>query len=111
DVVCCCTDVTDPILEPAWIGPSVHVNSVGGFAQGRGELPAELCRSASLFVESRTTFQPPPAGAPEVAGINPESAGELGEVLSGARAGRRSPEEITVYKSVGHAAEDACAAA
>ena len=111
DVVCCCTDAEDAVLESDWLAAGVHVNSVGGSPRGQGELPAGLCRSASLFVESRTTFQPPPAGAPELAGFDPQSATELGEALSGSRPGRRSAEETTVYKSVGHAVEDACAAA
>lgn len=110
DVVCCCTDAADPVLEPDWLRPGVHVNSVGGSMAGRGELPADLVRSASLFVESPTTFQAPPAGAPELKGVDPKRATTLGDALTGRRPGRRSEAEITVYKSVGHAVEDACAA-
>jgi ornithine cyclodeaminase/alanine dehydrogenase-like protein (mu-crystallin family) len=111
DVVCCCTDALEPILEPAWVAPGAHVNSVGGSTRGRGELPPQLCQEGALFLESRTTFQPPPAGAPELAGLDPAGAAELGEVLLGTRPGRVSAEQVTVYKSVGHAVEDACAAA
>ena len=101
------------MLEPGWLAPGAHVNSACGSLTGRGELPAELCREAALFVESRTTFQPPPAGAgaPELAGLDPQVAAELGEVLAGGRPGRSGAAALTVYKSVGHAAEDACAAA
>lgn len=110
DIVCCCTDAEEPVLEPEWIGAGMHVNSVGGSIRGRGELPVPLVKTARLFVETRVTFQAPPAGAPELKGLDPAAASELGEVLSGRRPGRRSPEEVTVYKSVGHAVEDACAA-
>jgi len=53
----------------------------------------------------------PPAGAVELQGRDPNSVTELGEVLSGSRPGRTSLSELTVYKSTGHAAEDAAAAA
>ena len=110
NVVCCCTDALDPVLDAGWIAAGAHVNSVGGSPRGRGELPVDLVRSASLFVESRVTFQAPPAGAPELKGLDPGRATELGEALAGRRPGRRSDGEVTVYKSVGHAVEDACAA-
>jgi ornithine cyclodeaminase/alanine dehydrogenase-like protein (mu-crystallin family) len=61
-------------------------------------------------VESRVAFQPYPAGAHELQGLDPESAAELGEVISGLRPGRESAEQVTVYKSMGHAVEDAAAA-
>lgn len=43
--------------------------------------------------------------------MDPEKSTEMGEVLLGARPGRRSDDEITVYKSMGHAVEDLAAAA
>jgi ornithine cyclodeaminase/alanine dehydrogenase-like protein (mu-crystallin family) len=61
-------------------------------------------------VESRVAFEPPPAGSAELRGLDPRSAVELGEILSGSRRGRTSDEQITVYKSMGHAVEDAAAA-
>lgn len=112
DVVCCCTDALEPILRPQWLRPGTHVNSVGGSPRGRGELPADLFDSpaVSTFVETRVTFSPAPSGAPELAGLDAALGTELGEALAGTRPGRRTPEEITVYKSVGHAVEDAAAA-
>ncbi|MER3439013.1 MAG: ornithine cyclodeaminase, partial [Chloroflexota bacterium] len=71
-----------------------------------GELPRVLAEHGRLFVETRGAFAPPPAGCAELEGLDPEKATELGEVLLGRRAGRQSPEEITVYKSMGHAVED-----
>ena len=96
---------------PEWLRPGVHVNSVGGSPRGRGELPADLFTSgARLFVESRVVFSPAPAGAPELAGLDPSLGTELGEALAGSQPGRTSVDEVTVYKSVGHAVEDAVAA-
>jgi ornithine cyclodeaminase/alanine dehydrogenase-like protein (mu-crystallin family) len=83
---------------------------VGASQQGP-ELDDETVRAGLLCVESRVAFQPPPAGSFELQGLDPEQAVELGEVLAGTRDGRTSDDELTVYKSMGHAVEDAAAAA
>jgi ornithine cyclodeaminase/thiomorpholine-carboxylate dehydrogenase len=109
DVVCCCTDSTQPVLAYEWLKAGAHVTSVGS-NPGGPELDSDTVRRGRLFVESRVAFAPPPAGAAELQHLDPASATELGEVLSGAAPGRTSDEEITVYKSMGHAVEDAAAA-
>ncbi len=106
DLVCCCTDSEDPVLRFEWLSRGAHVSSVGS----HHELDQDTVRKGRLFVESRVAFQPPPAGCAELQGLDAGSAGELGEVLAGSAPGRAGPEEITVYKSMGHAAEDAAAA-
>ena len=63
------------------------------------------------MIESRVAFQPPPAGSHELQGLEPSKVVELGEVLAGSHPGRTSADQITVYKSMGHAVEDAAAAA
>jgi alanine dehydrogenase len=108
DVVCCCTDSSEPVLRREWLAEGAHVTSVG-FARGGPELDAETVRAGLLVVESRVAFEPYPAGAHELQGLDPGSALELGEVLAG-RGGRTSPAQLTVYKSMGHAVEDAVAA-
>jgi ornithine cyclodeaminase/alanine dehydrogenase-like protein (mu-crystallin family) len=110
DVACCCTDASEPVLRREWLAAGAHVCSVGASQQGP-ELDDETVRAGLLCVESRVAFQPPPAGAFELQGLDPDRAVELGEVLSGTRHGRTSDEELTVYKSMGHAVEDAAAAA
>jgi ornithine cyclodeaminase/alanine dehydrogenase-like protein (mu-crystallin family) len=109
DVVCCCTDAAEPVIAFDWLRPGAHVTSVGANVAGP-ELDAETVRRGRLFVESRVAFSPPPAGSAELGGLDPAAATELGEVLSGTAPGRGSDDEITVYKSMGHAAEDAAAA-
>jgi alanine dehydrogenase len=109
NLVCCCTDASEPILRYGWLDAGTHVTSVGANPQGP-ELDPETVRRGRLFVESRVAFEPPPAGAVELAGQDPSLAAELGEVLSGKAPGRTSEAEITVYKSMGHAVEDAAAA-
>lgn len=109
DLVCCCTDAREPVLEAGWLGAGTHVSSVGG-THGR-ELDEETVRENPVYVEWRGAAEHPfPAGAGELQEIDPGAVVELGEVLAGRHPGRGSPEEITVYKSTGHAAEDAAAA-
>jgi ornithine cyclodeaminase/alanine dehydrogenase-like protein (mu-crystallin family) len=110
DVVCCCTHAAEPVLSREWLSPGAHVTSVGAALEGP-ELDPDTVSAGLLVVESRVAFQPPPAGSFELQGLDPSSAVELGEVLSGTHPGRTSDEEITVYKSMGHAVEDAAAAA
>jgi alanine dehydrogenase len=109
DVVCACTDASEPVLSADWLGPGTHVTSVGASREGP-ELDRATVIAGLLVVESRVAFEPYPAGAHELQGLDPESAAELGEILAGTREGRTSPEQITVYKSMGHAVEDAAAA-
>jgi ornithine cyclodeaminase/alanine dehydrogenase-like protein (mu-crystallin family) len=110
DVVCCCTHASEPILRREWLAPGTHVCSVGSSQEGP-ELDRETVTAGLLCVESRVAFEPPPAGAFELQGLDPSEAVELGEVLAGTRPGRASDDQITVYKSMGHAVEDAAAAA
>ena len=110
DVVALCTHSPTPVIERGWVWPGAHVTSVG-YSAPHGELDRALAEAANLFVESRAAaFLPPPAGCMELAGMDSERATEIGEVLLGKRPGRRSPDEITVYKSMGHAVEDLAAA-
>jgi ornithine cyclodeaminase/alanine dehydrogenase-like protein (mu-crystallin family) len=110
DVVCACTDAGNPILLCDDVAPGTHVTSVG-VGRPRGELERKLLEVALLAVESRVAFAPFPSGAVELQGMDERAAVELGELVAGQHPGRTSPEQITVYKSMGHAIEDAVAAA
>ena len=109
DVICACTDASEPVLSADWLAPGTHVTSVGA-SRGGPELDRATVIAGLLVVESRVAFEPYPAGTHELQGLDPGSAVELGEVLAGTREGRTSAEQITVYKSMGHAVEDAAAA-
>ena len=108
DVVCLASDAVDPVIARSWLAEGCHVSSVGAGV----EVDAETVAAARVFVESRTAaVQPFPAGSRELSGRDPESLTEVGEVLLGTRAGRDSPEQLTLYKSMGHATQDVVAAA
>jgi ornithine cyclodeaminase/alanine dehydrogenase-like protein (mu-crystallin family) len=109
DVVALATHAAEPVIDAAWVRPGTHVTSVG-YKPPRGELPRELLERGRLFVETRLAFEPTPVGCAELAGLDGEDAAELGEVLLGARRGRRTADEITVYKAMGHVIEDIVAA-
>jgi len=109
DVVACCTDAREPILRRDWLKPGVHLSAVGGTFGP--ELDAETVAASSVFVEWRgAVTNAPPAGAHELQGLSAERVTEVGEVIAKMRPGRRSAEEITLYKSTGHAVEDAATA-
>jgi ornithine cyclodeaminase/alanine dehydrogenase-like protein (mu-crystallin family) len=109
DVVACCTDAREPVIRREWLRPGVHVSSVGGTFGP--ELDRETLAAGKVFVEWRgAVLNAPPAGAHELQGMDAESVTEVGEVLAGTKAGRTSRDDITVYKSTGHAVEDAATA-
>ena len=87
DVVALATHAAQPVIEPGWIAPGTHVSSVG-YRPPDGELPRALLDN--LFVETREAFEPTPVGCAELAGRDPTSATEIGEVLLGRAPGRTS---------------------
>ncbi len=109
DVVCCCTDTRVPITRHDWFKAGAHLTSVGGTFGP--EVDPQTIRLGRVFVEWRGAAEnPPPAGAHELQGRDPRTIDELGEVLTGLRPGRRTADEITVYKATGSAFEDAVVA-
>jgi ornithine cyclodeaminase/alanine dehydrogenase-like protein (mu-crystallin family) len=107
DIVCATTHALEPVIRRAWLSPGVHVTSVGYNPAGR-ELDAATVADALVVVESRATaLAPPPAGANEITRVD----AELGELVAGTHPGRTAADQITLYKSVGVAVQDAAAAA
>jgi alanine dehydrogenase len=118
DVVCAGTAPTEPVVSRGWLSEGVHINSVGFSVDGR-EVDADTVRDALVVVEARAAaLSESHAGSNDltwpirdgVIGADHVHA-ELGELISGARPGRTAPAQITLYKSVGIAAEDDTAAA
>jgi len=118
DIVCACTHSPEPVVRGAWLRPGTHVTSVGFNPEGR-EVDADALARALVVVESRAAaLAPYPAGSNDLLwpirdGVFGEDHGhaEIGELVAGTRPGRTDPGQITVYKSVGVAAQDAAAAA
>lgn len=111
DVVAATTHSRDPVVWQDWLSPGTHVSSVGANQSG-GEVDPAIVADATLVVETREALAPPPAGAVELAGLDDSAVhAELGELVSGARPGRTTPTETTLYKSVGIAVQDLAAAA
>jgi ornithine cyclodeaminase/alanine dehydrogenase-like protein (mu-crystallin family) len=114
DVVCTTTTSREPVVRREWLKDGAHVNAVGSSIPTTRELDTATVADASLFVDRReSTLNEAgdylfPAGE---GAIGPEHIrAELGEVLAGTAEGRRSPDELTVFKSLGLAVEDlACA--
>lgn len=117
EIVCATTHSREPVVRRGWLSPGAHVNSVG-FTDGV-EVDAATVVDAVVVVESRAAVLGAyPAGSNDIAWpirdglITPEHIhAEVGELVSGTRPGRTSPEQITLYKSVGIAVQDAAAAA
>jgi alanine dehydrogenase len=111
DVVAAATHSPEPVVRREWLAPGAHVSSVGFPGEG-SELDPAIVRDATLVVETRAALAPPPAGAPELQGLDESDVhAELGELVAGSRSGRATPDEITLYKSVGVAVQDLAAAA
>jgi ornithine cyclodeaminase/alanine dehydrogenase-like protein (mu-crystallin family) len=114
DMVCTVTTATDPVLLGAWVAPGAHVNVVGSSGPMAAEIDVDLVAASRFVVDHREHvlvhggefLRARAAGRIDDAHI----AGEIGQVLSGRIPGRRSSDEITVYKSLGHAAQDIAAA-
>jgi ornithine cyclodeaminase/alanine dehydrogenase-like protein (mu-crystallin family) len=109
DVVACCTDAREPVIRREWLKQGAHVSSVGGTFGP--ELDPETVAAGKVFVEWRgAATNAPPAGAHELQGLDESAITEVGEVLAGTKPGRTSDRDITIYKSTGHAVEDAATA-
>jgi alanine dehydrogenase len=112
DIVCACTHAGAPVLEQAWLRPGAHLNSVGYHIGGRGEVDTATVAAARVAVESRAAaLAAPPAGAVELAGLDPGRVVEIGELVTDPSRGRANDEQLTLYKSVGVAVQDCAAAA
>jgi ornithine cyclodeaminase/alanine dehydrogenase-like protein (mu-crystallin family) len=114
DIVTCATTAREPIVRGRYVRPGTHVDLAGAFTPEMRESDDELVTRAAVFVD---TF----AGALQEGGdlVQPLAAGtivrahvraELADLVARRHPGRLAPEEVTLFKSVGTALEDLCAA-
>jgi len=114
DIVCTVTAAPQPVLQGDWIAAGAHVNVVGACTPSTREVDtAAMVRSRiftdryeSLFTEAGEFIIPFREGRVAESDVR----GEIGEVLTGVKKGRTGPEEVTIFKSLGIAAEDLYAA-
>jgi ornithine cyclodeaminase len=114
DIVCTLTAATAPVFEGAWFEPGMHVSAAGSSVPPFRELDAEAVKRARLFVDNRDCVLneaddlrvPIAEGAITVEHI----LGDLGELVTAKVPGRTSPDDVTLFKSVGMAVEDVATA-
>lgn len=114
DVVVTATSSPQPIVEREWLTTGAHINAVGSSIPSARELDAATVAAAVLFADTRESMLNEGGDylfAVREAEIGPEHIrAELGELLVCSAEGRRSAEELTVFKSLGLAVEDLAAA-
>lgn len=114
DIICTTTSAKDPVLYGADLRPGQHINLVGAAIPTSAEIDGEAVRRSRFVVDYRPAAM---AAAGELLDAIAAStiteahiAGEIGEIAAGKVKGRASDEEITIYKSLGVAAQDLAAA-
>jgi ornithine cyclodeaminase/alanine dehydrogenase-like protein (mu-crystallin family) len=107
-IVCTTTSSREPILSGGWIGRGTHVNLVGASSATAREADDELVARSRFFVDYRVSALAQAGELLDAMGSRAPAhiAGEIGEVLNGTVPGRVSGDQVTVYKSLGIAAQD-----
>ncbi len=114
DVVCTVTGASEPILRGEWVPPGTHVNVVGSSFAGPAEIDDDLVVRSRFIADYRPGILQ--QGAEFLRAKQKGLVGddhvvaEIGQVLAGQVPGRRSDDEISVYKSIGHIVQDLAAA-
>ena len=115
DVVATVTASPQPVLQRPWVKDGAHINAVGSSIPTTREIDTATMAAVRLFVDRRESalneagdlLIPMREGAFTADHIQ----AELGEVIIGKDLGRQSPDELTLFKSLGLAVEDVASAA
>jgi ornithine cyclodeaminase len=114
EIVCTLTSAPEPILKGQWVRAGTHLNLVGSSHAGPAEVDNDLVVRSRFIADSREGVlnQGGEFLRAKAAGLvgDDHIVAEIGQVLAGEIQGRRSPEEITVYKSLGHVVQDLASA-
>jgi alanine dehydrogenase len=114
DIICTATTSSSPVFEDEDLRPGTHISAIGSFTPEMQEIPSATVARAQIVVDSRTATLAETGDLiiPIQSGIFGEDHihAELGEIVLERKPGRNSPEQITVFKSVGVAVQDAVAA-
>jgi ornithine cyclodeaminase/alanine dehydrogenase-like protein (mu-crystallin family) len=110
DIICTSTTAAAPVFSDENLKPGVHINAIGSYKPHVREIPGETIRRARVYVDQRQACLEEAGDLiiPLRQNLIDEShiLAEIGEVLAGLKPGRRSDEDITVFKSVGNAVQD-----
>lgn len=114
DIVCTATTSRTAVLDDADIAPGTHINAIGVYKTDEREIPAATVARARVVVdeleaaweEAGDIVMARDEGVIDASHIH----AELGEILTGKKGGRKSDDEITLFKSVGVANQDLSAA-
>jgi ornithine cyclodeaminase/alanine dehydrogenase-like protein (mu-crystallin family) len=108
DIVMTATTATTPVFDGNDLQPGTHITGVGSFTPEMQEIDASVVRRAYVVVDAREAAM---AEAGDLIKAEASIDAELGEIVNGDKPGRQNDEQITFFKSVGMAAQDAVAAA
>jgi ornithine cyclodeaminase/alanine dehydrogenase-like protein (mu-crystallin family) len=115
DMVCTVSASPEPVLLSAWVQGGTHVNAVGSSRLGPVEIDTALVARARFFADHADGVLRQGAEfrrALEEGAIGEDHLlGEIGEVMAGTLAGRVSPDDVTLYKSLGSIVQDLAAGA
>ena len=115
DIIVTATSSREPVLKREWISPGTHINAVGSSIPSTRELDGETVAASSLFVDRRESTVNESGdylfAVKEKAIVPNHIKAEIGEILIGSAQGRKSRDEITLFKSLGLAIEDLASAA
>jgi ornithine cyclodeaminase/alanine dehydrogenase-like protein (mu-crystallin family) len=115
DIICTATGARDPVLNGAWVRPGTHINAVGSSTPVPAELDNDLVAKSRFIADHRPHvlqhggefLRAKKAGLVD----DDHVVAEIGEVLADLKPGRTASDQITVYKSLGHAVQDLAALA
>lgn len=114
DIICVVTGAHEPILKREWIKPGAHINAVGAHSAKTRELDSQTMKDAKVYADKRESLFSEGGDflIPLQEGLFDQShlLAELSELVVAPHVPSRSPQDITVFKSLGLAVEDiACA--
>jgi len=114
DIVVTATSAQEPVIKRSWIAAGAHINGIGTHSPNSREIDSETMAAARVFTDRRESLLNEAGDyvlAAEEGAITPESVvAEIGELVIGSKQGRRSADEITLFKSLGLAIEDVVSA-
>jgi len=114
DIICTATTATKPVFADADLKPGVHINGVGSYTPDMQEIPPETVKRAMVVVDSRSASLTEAGDLVKAILQGHITAkhihAEIGEIILGRKSGRTAPDQVTFFKSVGVAVQDAAAA-